>query len=252
MNQQNENTSKSGENFQHWRLDNDETGVAWLCLDKQDTSTNVLSRDVMNEFATIVSELATNPPAGLVICSAKDNSFIAGADINMFPEIETEQQAFELITRAHEQLAKFEALPCTTVAMINGHALGGGLELALACDLRVAATDSRPTLGFPEVQLGLHPGFGGTVRAVRLIGIMKAMPLMLTGKSVRPKKALDIGLVDKVVPPEELRETAARMARTSPPRRSRSVLERFLHFGTLRSLLAGRMRRGISARANPG
>ena len=96
-------------------------------------------------------------------------------------------------------LDRLEALPCPTVAAIHGFALGGGLELALACRYRVAVGDERLSLGLPEVLLGIHPGFGGTVRAVRLAGVRPAMEMMLTGKSVRADKALRIGLVDKLV-----------------------------------------------------
>ena len=252
MNDLNRSISDSlNKDYLHWRIDIDEDGIAWLCLDMRDASTNVLSREVMAEFADIVAALTQQPPAGLVVYSGKANSFIAGADINIFPTIETEDQAYDLMTQAHRLLADFEALSCTKVAMINGFALGGGLELALACDARIVASGNRPILGFPEVQLGLHPGFGGTVRCVRLIGVVSAMPLMLTGKSVRPNKALKLGLVDQVVAPEELREAAGLLAKKPPPARSRSVFDRLLHVRALRPILAGRMHRSVAARAKP-
>jgi len=235
----------------NWRIEIDENDIAWLCLDKPDASANVLSQEVLTEFAEIILAMIEQPPAGLVIYSGKPSGFIAGADINIFPRIESESEACEMMTRAHTLLAEFETLPCTTVAMINGFALGGGLELALACDARVVAAGTRPTLGFPEVQLGLHPGFGGTVRCVRLIGVMQAMPLMLTGKSVRPGKALKLGLVDQVVAPEDLREAAGGLARKPPPRRHRSIIDRLIHLPFMRSYLAARMRRSVAKRANP-
>jgi len=238
------------ENYLNWRVDIDESNIAWLCLDKPNASANVLSREVLTELAEITVAMTRQPPAGLVLYSGKTSGFIAGADINMFPEIESEQQAYELMTLGHKFLAAVEAIPCTTVAMINGFALGGGLELALACDARVVAAGTRPILGFPEVQLGLHPGFGGTVRCVRLIGVMQAMPLMLTGKSVRPDKALKMGLVDQVVPPDNLREAAAALAHNSSPRRNRSLIDRLVHLPFMRSLLSTRMRRSVAKRAN--
>lgn len=236
--------------YLNWRVDVDEDNIAWLCLDKQNASANVLSREVLAEFSEIITALTEQPPAGLVVYSGKASGFIAGADINMFPSIESESQAYELMTLGHKFLAAFEALPCTTVAMINGFALGGGLELALACDVRVVAAGTRPILGFPEVQLGLHPGFGGTVRCVRLIGVLRAMPLMLSGKSVRPGKALKLGLVDQVAAPEKLREAAGALARKSPPRRRRSILDRLAHLPFMRAYLANRMRSSVAKRAN--
>ena len=109
--------------------------------------------------------------------------------------------------------------PYPTVAAIHGFALGGGLELALACRYRVAVGDSKLTLGLPEVQLGIHPGFGGTVRSVRLLGVRAAMSLMLTGRSVRADRALKIGLVDRLVSSRAELDEAARADHPAPPRR---------------------------------
>lgn len=236
--------------YNHWRIEYSPGKLVWLGLDKQDTSTNVLSRDVVTEFEAIVDWLAANPPSGVIIQSLKSSGFISGADINEFPLIANEADAYELLHHAHDVLERFESLPCTTVAMIDGYALGGGLEIAMACDARVVADADKRTLGLPEVQLGLHPGFGGTVRAVRLAGIVQAMPLMLAGNSVTPRKALKIGLVDKVVEPGRLRETAAQMARRPPPRRARNLLDRILHFDLIRPLMAKRMRAGVASRAS--
>ena len=113
---------------------------------------------------------------------------------------------------------RLEALPCPSVAAIHGFALGGGLELALACHYRVGVNDERLALGLPEVQLGIHPGFGGTVRSVRVAGVRTAMQLMLTGKPLRADKALAAGLLDRLVPEAELR-AAARALALAPPRR---------------------------------
>src|SRR5262249_25001272 len=114
--------------------------------------------------------------------------------------LKSPDESFTLIWQGHRVLARLAALKCTTVAAINGFALGGGLELALACRCRVASDAPEVTFGFPEVQLGVHPGLGGTVRAVQLIGPVAAMDLMLTGRVIRPKQALAMGLVDRIVP----------------------------------------------------
>jgi 3-hydroxyacyl-CoA dehydrogenase/enoyl-CoA hydratase/3-hydroxybutyryl-CoA epimerase len=245
----NQSLQKAVDASRNWRLDMDDNGIAWLCLDKEDASTNVLSKQVVLEFATIVKALVESPPKGLVLYSGKDSGFILGADINEFPDIASAAEAYELISQGHAILSEFESLPCTTVAMIDGMALGGGLELALACDYRVAADQDRSTLGLPEVQLGLHPGFGGTVRAVRLLGVTEAMSMMLTGRPVRPAKALKMGLVDKVVDPSQLRTAAGELAARSAPRRSQKLLDRILGLGPVRPMLARKIRGTVASRA---
>jgi 3-hydroxyacyl-CoA dehydrogenase/enoyl-CoA hydratase/3-hydroxybutyryl-CoA epimerase len=192
----------------HWTLDRDADGVAWLTLDRQDAPANSLSEQVMRELAVHVAALAQNLPRALVILSGKTNGFVAGADISEFRTDFTAAQALELIRGGQQVLDQLAALPCTTVAAIHGFCLGGGLELALACRYRVASSDRSTSLGLPEVNLGIHPGFGGTVRAPALIGVRAAMPLMLTGAPVRADKALKLGLVDRVVPVAELRAAA--------------------------------------------
>ena len=231
--------------FANWQVEYSPDRIVWLGIDKQDASTNVLSRDVMLEFESIIEHLTANPPSGLIIYSLKKNGFISGADINEFPSIGSEADAFALLRHGHEVLERFIALPCA------GYALGGGLELAMACDVRVVADADKRTLGLPEVQLGLHPGLGGTVRAVQLAGITQAMPLMLAGNSVSPRKARKIGLVDKVVEPGRLQETAAKLARRPAPRRRRNILERILHHDKVRPILARRMRAGVARKASP-
>jgi len=233
----------------HWRLDVDTDGTAWLCIDKQDATTNVMSRDVLTEFDDIVSALADAPPTRLILYSGKETGFVLGADINEFPLIQDATEAYALVTRGQKVLAHLAALPCTTVAMIDGLALGGGLEIALACDFRVAAATDKATLGLPEVQLGLHPGFGGTVRAVRLIGVTQAMSMMLTGKPVRPAVALKTGLVDRVVEPAELRDAARSLAACRAPGRKQRLLDRILHLGPLRPVVARRIRSTVERRA---
>ena len=241
--------------FNHWRVEFSPDRIVWLGLDKQDASANVLSREVLTELEKIIDILVDMPaatfPSGLIIYSLKTNGFISGADINEFPSIENESDAFALLRRGQALLERLATLPCTTVAMIDGYALGGGLELAMACDFRVVADEDKRTLGLPEVQLGLHPGFGGTVRAVRLAGVSRALPLMMAGNSLTPRKAHKLGLVDKVVAHSRLRETAAQLARRPAPRRRQSLLERILHHDSIRPILARRMRAGVARRASP-
>ncbi|MGI9342910.1 MAG: 3-hydroxyacyl-CoA dehydrogenase NAD-binding domain-containing protein [Gammaproteobacteria bacterium] len=240
---------EAAKDARNWSLEIDDDGIAWLCIDKADASTNVLSGDVLKEFERIIIALAEAPPAGLVLHSGKDSGFILGADINEFPNLKTATDAYEVIRRGQRMLDQLEGLPCSTVAMIDGMALGGGLEIALACDYRVVAKEDKSTLGLPEVQLGVHPGFGGTVRAVRLIGVNQAMPLMLTGRPMRPAKAAKIGLVDKVVPADQLRDAARKLARGPAPQRSSGLLDKLLHLGPIRPLIANRIRATVAGRA---
>jgi len=182
--------------FAHWRMRADADGIVWLLFDKKDASANTLSAEVLAEFDAILQTLESNPPRGVVIRSAKPSGFIAGADITQFRGVKDVIQIETPITRGHAVLDRLDRLPTVTVAVIHGYCLGGGLELALACDYRIAVDDA--SFGFPEVQLGLHPGLGGTVRLPRLINPTQAMTMMLTGRSERARRARRLGLVDAV------------------------------------------------------
>ena len=195
--------------YQHWQLSTDSERVLWLTLNRKDTSVNSLNREVFAELDAVLASVEKAPPAGMVIVSGKSRGFIAGADISQFTEIKTAEQAFELIRQAQIVLDRLSQLPFPTVAMIRGFCLGGGLELALACRYRIAQNEPATQLGLPEVKLGLHPGFGGTVRLVRLIGAPAAMKIMLTGKPLTAEAAARIGVVDCAVPERHL-ETAAK------------------------------------------
>jgi len=220
-----------------WQMERDSDGIVWLTVDKPGTSANVLSSHVLRELDAIIDRIALPPPRGVVVLSGKKSGFIAGADIKEFTGITSAESGYRLIHAGQQVFDRLEGLLCPTVAAIHGFALGGGLELALACRYRIAVGDERLSLGFPEVKLGIHPGFGGTVRSVRLIGVRAAMDMLLTGKSVRAEKALRLGLVDKLVPQAELR-TAARdlILNQLPPHRS-SLTERALSWPLVRSMV---------------
>ncbi|HEX5462342.1 MAG TPA: 3-hydroxyacyl-CoA dehydrogenase NAD-binding domain-containing protein [Steroidobacteraceae bacterium] len=220
-----------------WKMERDSDGIVWLTIDKPGTSTNVLSGHILRELDGLLDRIALPPPRGVVVISAKKSGFIAGADIKEFTGITSAESGYRLIHAGQQVFDRLEALPCPTVALIHGFALGGGLELALACRYRIAAGDDRLALGFPEVQLGIHPGFGGTVRSVRLIGVRAAMEMMLTGKAVRADKALRLGLVDKLVPESELRTAARQLIFDSPPPHRPGLGERALSWPLVRSLV---------------
>src|SRR5262245_9375463 len=192
--------------WRHWKLARDENGIAWLLIDKAGASANTLSEEVLTELNDVLALLEREPPKGVVLRSGKQSGFIAGADIGEFRNM-TDAAAVEArLTQAHVVVDRLDQLKVPTVAVIHGYCLGGGLEIALACDYRIAVDDAR--LGFPEVMLGLHPGLGGTVRLPRLINPLEAMTTMLTGRNVRSGRAKSLGLVDAVVPERHVKAAA--------------------------------------------
>jgi len=234
---------------EHWRTEDDSAGIRWLSLDKAGSSTNVLSQQVLAELSELIDGIEAEAPAGVVIKSAKPSGFILGADIAEFERLESVAQAETLAADGQALLARIEALPCPTVAAINGFALGGGLELALACDYRVAAESYDRCIGLPEVQLGIHPGFGGTVRSVRLLGAPLAMDLMLSGRSVSPMEALRSGLIDQVADPAHLDQAARNVVRRRPPSRRAPFHLRALNLRPARYWLGRRIRARVTRRA---
>lgn len=187
-------------NFKHFQVQLDGDNVAWLDFDKQDSSTNTLDASVLLEFEEIIDGIASDRDCrGLVISSAKPSGFIAGADINSFTGFDSTEEAFTLIRRGQLVLDKLDHLNVPTVALINGFCLGGGFELALACDYRIAIDEKKTRIGLPEVMLGIHPGWGGMVRLPRLIGA-PALSLILTGRTLSASAAKKFGLVDFSLP----------------------------------------------------
>ncbi len=186
-------------------------GIAWLVLDDPAKKVNTLSSRMMAWFEEQLARVESESPRGLVILSGKPGTFVAGADIEELEALEDTDEVLALLRRGHALTARLSALPLPTVAAIDGTCLGGGLELTLACDSRVATETDATRLGLPEVQLGLIPGLGGTQRLPRLIGVPDALDLILTGKRVAAKKALRLGLVDAVCHPADLRDAAVRL-----------------------------------------
>jgi 3-hydroxyacyl-CoA dehydrogenase / enoyl-CoA hydratase / 3-hydroxybutyryl-CoA epimerase len=233
----------------HWRKTVDDDGVCWLTLDKAGATANTLSSEVLEELAHELGAIHASTLRGLVFCSGKRNGFILGADVTEFSHLEDATQAAAMAERGQALLGRIAALEAPTVAAIDGFALGGGLELALACDYRIAVDSYERTLGLPEVQLGIHPGFGGSVRAVELLGPPLALDLMLTGRSLSPHEALKAGLVDRVVARDALRSAAKDLIAQRPRRRRAPWYLAALNRMPLRRLVAARVRAGIAKRA---
>ncbi|MDE1893880.1 MAG: enoyl-CoA hydratase/isomerase family protein [Xanthomonadaceae bacterium] len=192
-----------GLRFNHWKTHEDD-GVVVLTLDRADSTVNAISRTVLDELEQIVERLAIDSPAGVVIHSAKASGFAVGADIKQFVEYARQDSVLENIEHGQRVYEALAALPCPTVAAVHGACMGGGAELALACRQRIAADDDNTRIGLPEVMLGIHPGWGGTARLPRLIGATAALPLMLAGNALSAKRALGIGLVDRIARREDL------------------------------------------------
>jgi 3-hydroxyacyl-CoA dehydrogenase/enoyl-CoA hydratase/3-hydroxybutyryl-CoA epimerase len=234
--------------YRNFKLTRDADGVAWLLFDRAGASANTLSADLIEELDKVLSELETARPTGLVIRSAKTSGFIAGADVNEFRGA-TDSSAVETeIGRAHAVVNRLEELRLPTVAVIHGFCLGGGLEVALACQMRIAIDDAR--FGFPEVMLGLHPGLGGTARFTQLVNPMQSMPLMLTGKTIDARRAKSLGLVDAVTQERHVRNAVkdavfGRLKRAAP-----GLIGSVLSWEPARKLLASRMR-AEAAKAAP-
>jgi len=239
----------AGSGLEHWRTETDSSGVLWLAADKADGGANVLSGPVLRELDAVIGGIEDDPPKGVVVYSVKPSGFIMGADINEFTRIETTDEAFELVRLGQQVLDRVEALRCPTVAVIDGYALGGGLELAMACDYRLAVDSERKTIGLPEVQLGIHPGFGGTVRAVQIAGVTAAMELMLTGKSLTPKKAKAAGLVDRLVTRDNWKAAAREIIGSRPARSRAGFTQKLMNLGPVRPFIAKQMRARVAKRA---
>jgi 3-hydroxyacyl-CoA dehydrogenase/enoyl-CoA hydratase/3-hydroxybutyryl-CoA epimerase len=227
--------------YRNFKVARDADGVAWVLFDRADASANTLSSEVMDEFDAILTALEQQPPAGIVIRSAKASGFIAGADVNEFRGASDPGEVEAKISRAHAIVDRLDALKVPSVAVIHGFCLGGGLEVALACRMRIAIDDAR--FGFPEVMLGLHPGLGGTARFTRLVNPMQAMTLMLTGKTIEARKARALGLVDAVTQERHVRNAVKDAVAGKLKRARPSALNRLLNLWQIRVYLAARMRK---------
>src|SRR5260370_21366417 len=225
--------------YRHFKLTRDGDGIAWLLYDREGASASTLSADVIEELDTVLAALESQRPTGIVIRSAKKSGFIAGADVNELRGASDPRPVETRIGRAHAVIDRLEALKIPTVAVIHGFCLGGGLEVALACQSRIAIDSAR--FGFPEVLLGLHPGLGGTARFPRLVNPMQAMTLMLTGKTIDARKAKSLGLVDAAAQERHVRNAVKRAAVGRLKRAGPGPLHAILNFTPRRRFLPSRI-----------
>ena len=234
-----------------WRLEVDDRNIAWLHLDRTGSGTNVLTAQILEALDEVLVAVAQRHPKGLVILSDKPSGFIAGADVKSFARLTDAAEAEALIHRAHDIFHRLESLSFPTVAMIHGFCLGGGLELALACRYRVADTGPDTRIGFPEVRLGIFPGFGGTVRSVHRMGHLRALELMLSGRNLDARAARRQGLVELAVPRRQLRNAAVKLIEEQPTLRPPPLTQRLAGAAPLRPLVARLMKNQVRKRARP-
>ncbi len=233
-------------------LEVDDDNVVWLVFDRPDSKVNLLSADVMARLDELIGEIERLQDErgirAVIVRSAKDGTFIAGADVNEIAGIRDATEGYDASRTGQRIFRRLELLSVPTVAAIDGLCLGGGTELALACDYRLASDRPQTKIGLPEVRLGIIPGFGGTTRLPRLIGLTQALPIILTGQPVSASKARRIGMVDEAVHPAILYDRAkkAALAGRLSPRRKRPLRLRLLD-ETIpgRALALNRARAGV-------
>jgi len=236
--------------YRHWKTERNSDEVLWLILDRADREVNTLSREVLDELDRLLDSIASQQPAGVIICSGKKSGFAAGADVMEFAEVSNPDVARSYIERVHSIFDRLEKLPVPIICVLHGFCLGGGLELALACHYRIAVQSPETSLGLPEVNLGIHPGFGGTVRLIRRIGPLRALELMLSGRSMDAREALKIGLVDYAIPRRQWKHAAQAVLKKSRRRKTPGFSGRILQLRIFRHLLARYLRRKISGRVS--
>ncbi len=229
----------------------DASDIAWLTFDMPGTSVNIFNEGTFRDLNDRLAELEASPNVkALVIRSAKEKVFIAGADLKSIRALPPDK-VDELLTLGQTTFNRLAALPMLKVAMIRGACVGGGYELALACDMRVAADDSATRIGLPETQLGLIPGWGGSTRLPRLIGLPKALGIILAGKVVKAPQALKLGMVDEVVAPEHLEMRVKRQVNQllrSGKKFTRPSPSWMMNHGPVASIVAWKARHDLMAK----
>lgn len=238
----------------HWSFHTDLEKIGWLTINTPGASVNTLSRAAIMELETLVArfeDLASSGElVGVVILSGKDSGFVAGADISEFDAMSDFSVLPEALRRTHALFARIENLKIPVVAGIHGFCLGGGLELALACHYRIAVNDDKTRLGFPEVNLGIFPGFGGTGRSIRQAGPVDAMQIMLTGKMLRAGAARGLNLVDKLVRHRDMLRWEGRKAVLARRKSSAAApFQRMAGLPVVREAVANQMRKQVGKKA---
>jgi len=219
-------------------------GIAVIKMNDHSQPQNVLNQSIQTEFEGIFEQVENDASlSALIFTSDKKNCFVAGADITMLQDIKSVEQGREASKLLHALTQRIADLPITTVAAIHGICLGGGLELALAFDYRVASTHKSTRIGVPEVQLGILPGGGGTQRIPRLIDLPSALDMMLTGRQLSATRAKKIKLIDVAVAPEVLMQVANKYALKGKPSREKSLKQKLMSSAPARRFIISQARK---------
>ena len=229
-----------------WRYTLDTENIGWLLLNCPEAQVNTISQAVLQDLEELLAHIATDVPRAVILRSAKQSGFAAGADIHELAKLDPETLE-QLLGDAHTVLHELEGLPCPTIAVVHGAALGAGMELALACDYRIAVDGA--SFGLPEVQLGLHPGLGGTVRLPQLIDPTEALQMMLTGKTTHTKRAKKLGIVDLVVEERHVRAAVTAITHGDVEKQSRGWMSKAFALSAARSVAAEKIRREVAEKA---
>ncbi len=233
----------------YWKVEHDKNNIAWLHFDTPDASANLLSQAAIKELDNIIKKFESKRPKAVVILSDKKDSFIFGADIKEFTALENKEQALDFMHKGHALMNRLEALSCPTVSMVHGLCFGGGTELSLACDYIIASDHKKTKIGLPEIKLGIHPGYGGTVRSIKRCGALTAMNIMLTGRALTARAAKKINLIDEMVPLRQLKTAAEKYALSAPKHKPLPLLARASNIPFLRPLIAAKMRKQVATKA---
>jgi len=218
-------------------------GIAIVTVDSPGLPQNVMNTAIQAEYEGLLADIGSDTSlTGMIVISGKKDCFLAGADISMLQSIETEEQAFVSSRLLHALCQQIADLPITTVAAIDGVCLGGGLELALVFDYRIATNNKATRIGVPEVQLGLLPGGGGTARLPRLIDLPDALDMMLTGRQLNADRAKKLNLVDEVVAPAVLMDVAKQYVAKDKRLVKHSFKNRLMRFAPIRRLIISKAR----------
>lgn len=239
----------SDKNISYWKVEQDENNIAWLHFDTPGASANLLSQAAIEELNDLLKGFEKTPPKALIIVSDKKDSFIFGADIKEFTTLDNLEMAKKFLQNGHDLMNRLEALPFPTVSMVHGLCFGGGTELSLACDYIIASDDKKTKIGLPEINLGIHPGFGGTARSIERCGPLAAMNIMLTGRALTAGAAKKIKLIDELVPNRQLKTAAESYAIKAPTRKPLPLLTRLTNTAPVRPLLATQMRKQVAKKA---
>jgi 3-hydroxyacyl-CoA dehydrogenase/enoyl-CoA hydratase/3-hydroxybutyryl-CoA epimerase len=238
--------------LRHFRCAVDPQGIAWLTIDCAGSSVNRLSGEVLAELGRALDHFQSAPPAALVIRSGKAAGFVAGADIDEFSQLNDAATARAFIERGWTVFNRLAAVPWPTLALIQGHCMGGGLELALACRYRIVVDQTDTRLSLPEVMLGIFPGWGGMLRLPRRVGAPLALDMMLTGRALDARRAAAAGVADLCVPPRLAEQSAARHVLSSQPVRGPKGKDAWLSHPMLRPLLLRQARKTLEKRDPQG